>query len=313
MISFIVKRLLTGIVMLAAITTVGFTLLYLGGGDIARKILGESADAQTVAQKARELGLDRPVLMQYGDWVVHALTGDFGYSWFSGQTVSAAIISRLSVTLSLVIGTVVVVAIVSVVLGVLAATKRGWVDKLAQLLAVLGHAIPGFLFAVGLVLFFALALGWFDPTGYVPFTESPTGWLKTVTLPVIALALGGIANVTQQIRGAVIDALRNDYVRTLRSRGIPERTVILKHVLRNAAGPALAVLAVIFVGLLGGAVIVEQVFAIPGLGQVAVQATTQGDIPPVMGLLVATGVIVIVFNLLVDLAQGWLNPKVRLS
>jgi peptide/nickel transport system permease protein len=134
-----------------------------------------------------------------------------------------------------------------------------------------------------------------------------------VTLPVIALALGGIANVTQQIRGAVIDALRNDYVRTLRSRGIPERTVILKHVLRNAAGPALAVLAVIFVGLLGGAVIVEQVFAIPGLGQVAVQATTQGDIPLVMGLLVATGVIVIVFNLLVDLAQGWLNPKVRLS
>lgn len=313
MISFIVRRLLTGVVMLAAITTVGFTLLYLGGGDVARKILGESADAQTVAQKAQELGLDRPVLVQYGDWVVHALSGDFGYSWFSGQTVSAAIVSRLSVTLSLVIGTVLVVAVVSVVLGVLAATKRGWVDKLAQLLAVLGHAIPGFLFAVGLVLFFALTLGWFDPTGYVPFTESPSGWAKTVTLPVIALALGGIANITQQIRGAVIDALRNDYVRTLRSRGIPERRVILKHVLRNAAGPALAVLAVIFVGLLGGAVIVEQVFAIPGLGQVAVQATTQGDIPLVMGLLVATGVIVIVFNLLVDLAQGWLNPKVRLS
>lgn len=313
MIAFIVRRLLTGVVMLAAITTVGFTLLYLGGGDIARKILGESADAQTVAQKAQELGLDRPVLAQYGDWVLHALSGDYGYSWFSGQTVSAAIFSRLSVTLSLVIGTVLVVAVVSVVLGVLAATKRGWVDKLAQLLAVLGHAIPGFLFAVGLVLFFALTLGWFDPTGYVPFTESPSGWAKTVTLPVIALALGGIANVTQQIRGAVIDALRNDYVRTLRSRGIPERRVILKHVLRNASGPALAVLAVIFVGLLGGAVIVEQVFAIPGLGQVAVQATTQGDIPLVMGLLVATGVIVIVFNLLVDLAQGWLNPKVRLS
>lgn len=313
MIAFIVRRLLTGVVMLAAITTVGFTLLYLGGGDIARKILGESADAQTVAQKAQELGLDRPVLAQYGDWVLHALSGDYGYSWFSGQTVSAAIFSRLSVTLSLVIGTVLVVAVVSVVLGVLAATKRGWVDKLAQLLAVLGHAIPGFLFAVGLVLFFALTLGWFDPTGYVPFSESPSGWAKTVTLPVIALALGGIANVTQQIRGAVIDALRNDYVRTLRSRGIPERRVILKHVLRNASGPALAVLAVIFVGLLGGAVIVEQVFAIPGLGQVAVQATTQGDIPLVMGLLVATGVIVIVFNLLVDLAQGWLNPKVRLS
>jgi peptide/nickel transport system permease protein len=313
MIAFIVRRLLTGLVLLAAITTFGFTLLYLGGGDIARKILGENADAETVAQKAHELGLDRPVLAQYGDWVSHALRGDLGASWFSGQTVSAAILSRLSVTLSLVIGAVILIAVVSVVLGVLAATKRGWVDKLAQFLAIVGHAIPGFLFAVGLVLVFALSLGWFDPTGYVPFTESASGWVKTVTLPVIALALGGIASVTQQIRGSVIDALRNDYVRTLRSRGIPARRVILKHVLRNAAGPALAVLAVYFVGLLGGAVIVEQVFAIPGLGQVAVQATSQGDVPLVMGLLVATGVIVIVFNLLVDLAQGWLNPKVRLS
>lgn len=313
MIAFIVRRLLTGIVLLAAITTFGFTLLYLGGGDIARKILGENADAQTVAQKAAELGLDRPVMVQYGDWLANAVTGDLGASWFSGQPVATAIISRLSVTLSLVAGAVVIIAIVSVVLGVLAATKRGWVDRVAQVIALIGFAIPGFLFAVGLVLLFALTLGWFDPTGYVPFTTSPSGWAKTVTLPVIALALGGIAAVTQQIRGSVIDALRNDYVRTLRSRGIPIRRVILKHVLRNAAGPALAVLAVYFVGLMGGAVIVEQVFAIPGLGQVAVQATGQGDIPLVMGLLVATGVIVIVFNLLVDLAQGWLNPKVRLS
>lgn len=313
MISFIVRRLLTGVFLLAAITTFGFTLLYLGGGDIARKILGESADAQTVAQKAQELGLDKPVLAQYGDWLSNAVTGNLGASWFSGQPVTAAIFSRLSVTLSLVVGTVLLVAVVSVVLGVLAATRRGWVDKVAQLLAVVGHAIPGFLFAVGLVLLFALTLGWFDPTGYVPFSESPSGWVKTVTLPVLALALGGIANVTQQVRGSVIDALRNDYVRTLRSRGIPAHRIILKHVLRNAAAPALAVLAVIFVNLLGGAVIIEQIFAIPGLGQVAVQATTQGDVPLVMGLLVATGIIVIVFNLLVDLAQGWLNPKVRLS
>jgi peptide/nickel transport system permease protein len=313
MIAFIVRRLLTGLVLLAAITTFGFTLLYLGGGDIARKILGENADEQTVAQKAAELGLDRPVLAQYGDWVSNALTGNLGASWFSGQPVTDAIISRLSVTLSLVAGAVVIIAIVSVVLGVLAATKRGWVDRVAQVISLLGFAIPGFLFAVGLVLLFALTLRWFDPTGYVAFTTSPSGWVKTVTLPVIALALGGIAAVSQQIRGSVMDALRNDYVRTLRSRGIPIRRVILKHVLRNAAGPALAVLAVYFVGLMGGAVIVEQVFAIPGLGQVAVQATGQGDIPLVMGLLVATGVIVIVFNLLVDLAQGWLNPKVRLS
>ncbi|WAH97336.1 ABC transporter permease [Arthrobacter sp. MMS18-M83] len=313
MLTFIGRRLLTGVALLAAITTFGFTLLYFGGGDIARKILGENADQQTVALKAQQLGLDRPVLVQYGDWISHAVRGDLGASWFSGQPVLDAIGSRLSVTLSLVTGAIILIAVISVVLGVLAATRRGWVDRIAQLLAIVGHAIPGFLFAVGLVLVFALTLGWFDPTGYVPFLDSPTGWAKTVTLPVIALALGGIASVTQQVRGSVIDALRNDYVRTLRSRGIPARRVVLKHVLRNAAGPALAVLAVYFVGLLGGAVIVEQVFAIPGLGQVAVQATTQGDIPLVMGLLVATGILVIIFNLLVDLAQGWLNPKVRLS
>jgi peptide/nickel transport system permease protein len=313
MLGFIIRRLATGVVLLAAITVLGFNLLYLGGGDIARRILGESADQATVAAKAQELGLDRPLYTQFGSWVGNALRGDFGASWFSGQPATDAITSRLAVTLSLVTGAIVLIAIVSVILGVLAATQRGWIDRLAQFLAVMGHAIPGFLFAVGLVLVFALTLGWFDPTGYVPFTDSPVDWVKTVTLPVIALALGGIANVTQQVRGSVIDALRNDYVRTLRSRGLPARRVVLKHVLRNAAGPALAVLGVHFVGLLGGAVIVEQIFAIPGLGQMAVQATTQGDIPLVMGLLVATGIIVIVFNLLVDLAQGWLNPKVRLS
>lgn len=313
MLGFIVRRLASGVVLLVAIAVVGFNLLYLGAGDIARKILGESADQATVAAKAHQLGLDRPVVVQFGDWVAHAARADFGSSWFSGQPVTDAITSRLAVTLSLVTGAIVVIAVVSVVLGVLAATRRGWVDRVAQVLALVGHAIPNFLFAVGLVLVFALSLHWFDPTGYVPFTDSPPDWAKTVTLPVIALALGGIANVTQQIRGSMIDALRNDYVRTLRSRGLPARHVILKHVLRNAAGPALAVLGVHFVGLLGGVVIVEQVFAIPGLGQVAVQATTQGDIPLVMGMLMATGVIVIVFNLLVDLLQGWLNPKVRLS
>lgn len=313
MLGFIVRRLVSGVVLLVAIAVVGFNLLYLGAGDIARKILGESADQATVAAKSHELGLDRPVFVQFGDWVAHAAGGNFGVSWFSGQPVTDAITSRLAVTLSMVTGAIAVIAVVSVVLGVLAATRRGWVDRVAQVLALVGHAIPNFLFAVGLVLVFALTLHWFDPTGYVPFTDSALDWAKTVTLPVIALALGGIANVTQQIRGSVIDALRNDYVRTLRARGLPARRVVLKHVLRNAAGPALAVLGVHFVGLLGGVVVVEQVFAIPGLGQVAVQATTQGDIPLVMGTLIAIGIIVIVFNLLVDLLQGWLNPKVRLS
>jgi peptide/nickel transport system permease protein len=313
MLAFIVRRLLAGLVLVFAITTVAFFLLYLGAGNIPRKILGEAATPQTVAQESAKLGLDKPLYAQYGTWLSHAVTGNFGQSWFSGQDVLQAIESRAAVTLSLVIGAVILVAIVSVILGVLAATRRGIIDNVVQVMSLTGGAIPGFLMALVLVLAFALGLGWFSPTGYVPLLSSPSGWLSTVTLPIVALAFGGIASVTQQVRGAVIDALRNDYVRTLRSRGLSEPRIIFKHVLRNAAGPALAVLSLYFVGLLGGAVIVEQVFAIPGLGQIAVQATTQGDIPIVMGLVVATGVIVVIFNLLVDLLQGWLNPKVRLA
>jgi peptide/nickel transport system permease protein len=313
MLQFIVRRLLSGIGMVVTIAILGYLLLFAGGGNIARNLLGSDATAATVAQKAHELGLDRPLFVQLGDWAAHAIRGDFGVSWFTGQAVTTGILTRLSVTLSLVLGATLVTAIVATLLGVLAATRRGWIDRVVQFLSVLGSAVPGFLMALGLVLAFAIGLQLFKPTGYTEFGDSPVGWLSSITLPVIALSLGGIAAVTQQIRGAVIDALRQDYVRTLRSRGLPARQVIFKHVLRNAAGPGLAVLAVHFAGLLGGAVVLEQVFGLPGVGQVAVTATQQGDIPLVMGLLLTTAILVIVLNLLVDLLQGWLNPKVRLS
>lgn len=312
MLSFVARRLISGVVLVFVISTVAFLLLYLGSGDIARRILGESATQEGVAQKAHSLGLDRPLLAQYGDWLTNALAGNLGTSWFTGQDVSAAVTSRLAVTLSLVLGATLLSAVVAVVLGVLAATRRGWLDRLVQVLSILGFAIPGFLVALALVIVLAINLHWFRPTGYVPLTTSATGWLATATLPIVALALAGIAGVTQQVRGAVIDNLRQDYVRTLRSRGLPASRVIFKHVLRNAGGPALAVLAVQFIGMFGGAVIVEQVFAIPGLGQVAVTATEQGDIPLVMGLVVVSAALVVVVNLLIDVLQGWLNPKVRL-
>jgi peptide/nickel transport system permease protein len=239
--------------------------------------------------------------------------GDFGTSWFTSQPVSEAITSRLQVTLELVIGATLVSGIVAVALGVLAATRRGWIDRLVQLLAVLGFAIPNFLVALALVTVFAIQLKLFKPTGYADLADDPAGWLATVTLPIIALSIGSIAGVAQQIRGSMIDALDRDYVRTLRSRGLPESRVVYKHVLRNAAGPGLAMLAVQFVGLLGGAVIIEQIFAIPGLGQVSVGATSQGDVPLVMGLVLVTAIVVVTVNLVVDLLQGFINPKVRLS
>ena len=313
MFRFVLRRLASGVILVAVLTTVTFFLLFLSGGNIARRILGQQATEDTVRQKTHELGLDRPVLRQFTDWLSHALHGNLGESWFTGQKVTDAITSRLAVTLSLVIGATLLTAVVAVVLGTTAATRGGWADRLVQFLSVLGFAIPGFLVALGLVTLFAINLHLVKPTGYVQFGVSPAQWLSSITLPVIALSLGSIAGVAGQIRGSVLDALRQDYVRTLRSRGLSERRVVYKHVLRNAAGPALSVLAVQFVGLLGGAVIVEQIFAIPGLGQVAVGATGQGDIPLVMGLVLSTAIIVVVLNLIVDLLQGWLNPKVRVG
>jgi len=312
-IRFILRRLVSGVILIFVISVVAFSLLYIGSGDIARRILGQNATQEIVDRKAAELGLNRPLYEQYWDWLTSAVQGDFGRSWFSGQLVAQGVSSRLAVTLSIVIGATLIAAIISVVIGVLAATRRGWIDRGLQFTSVLGFAIPGFLIALGLVLVFSINLKWFKATGYIPITTSFSGWMSSVTLPVIALAIGTIAAVAQQVRGSVIDALERDYVRTLRSRGLGMGRVVAKHVLRNAGGPALAVLAVQFVGLLGGAVIIEQIFALPGLGQLAVQATVQSDIPIVMGLVIVTASIVVIVNLLIDLAQAALNPKVRLS
>ncbi len=313
MLAFILRRLLSGVVLIAVISFLAFLLLYMGGGDIARRILGENATAETVAKKTEQLGLNQPLVQQYWDWLTSALTGDLGRSWFTGELVSVSVTNRLAVTLSIVIGATLVSAVLAVVLGVLAARRGGWVDGSVQVLSLVGFAIPGFLIALGLVLVFAINLGWFKATGYIPISTSFAGWLSSVTLPIIALSIGAIATVAQQVRGSVIDAMSRDYVRTLRSRGISTNSVVYRHVLRNAGGPALAVLAVQFIGLLGGAVIVEQVFAIPGMGQLTVRATTLGDIPVVMGVVITFAIIVVIVNLLIDLAQAALNPKVRLS
>ncbi|MEQ3552681.1 ABC transporter permease [Pseudonocardia nematodicida] len=313
MLRYVLRRLGRGIVLVAVVAVTTFFLLYAGSGDIARTILGDAATEETVLRKQQELGLDRPVSVQFGEWALHAVQGDLGRSWFSGQPVVDAIGSRVAVTLALVVGATLVSALVAVVLGVLAARTGGWVDRVVQAGSVIGIAIPGFLLAIGLVFTFAVTLGWFRPTGYVEFARSPGGWLASIVLPVTALAVSAIAGVAQQVRGSMLDVQRQDWVRTLRSRGLPERRVVYLHVLRSAAGPALSVLAVQFIALIGGAVFVEQIFAIPGLGQVAVQATGRGDIPLVLGLVIVVTVIVVVVNLVVDLLQGWLNPKVRRS
>ena len=308
---YIASRILSGVVLVLVVAFVTFAMLFSSSGDIARRLLGESATAETVALKAQELGLDRPLWEQFGTWALSALAGDLGRSWVSGQRVTDAILSRLPVTLSLVVLTVVVTAAIAILLGVIAASRGGWVDSVIQVLSVVALSIPGFLIALGLLLVFSVGLGWFRATGFTPITQSPGDWIGSVTLPVAALSISAIAGVAQQIRGSILDTVNRDFVRTLRSRGLPVKHVLARHVLRNAGGPALTVLGFQFIGLMGGAVFVEQIFALPGIGQLAVNATLSTDIPVVMGVVVITALVVVVGNLLIDLAQAAVNPKAR--
>lgn len=313
MFTFILRRLAAGVVVLGAISFLTYFLLYFSSANIARNILGEYASQEQVHAKEIALGLDQPLLPRFFGWAGHALTGDFGTSWFTSQSVVSAISERLPVTLTLVITAILCIAVLATLLGMGAAVKRGWIDKVVQTGAVIGDAIPGFVLAIVLVTIFAIQLKIFPATSNIAPDAGASAWVASLTLPVIALVINGVTSGAQQIRSAVIKQLEKDYVRTLRSRGISEREILFKHVLRSAAPAGLTVLSLQFVGMLGGVVIIEQIFALPGMGALAVQSTTQGDIPLVMGVVLYTVIIVIIVNLLVDLINGWLNPKVRVS
>jgi peptide/nickel transport system permease protein len=308
---FAARRLVAGVFLLFVVSFVSFVLLSIPTLDVARQLLGQSASQEAVDAKNAELGLDQPVLARYARWLGDALTGDLGTSWFTSEDVLTAIGHRLPVTLSLMLGVTLVTALLAFLLGVWAGVRRGPVDRLVQLLGVVGYALPGFLVTLVIVLVFAVQLRWFPAIGYIPLTTSAAGWLSTVTLPILSLSVAAVAGVSQQVRGSVIDVLRQDYVRTLRARGLPPGRVLFRHVLRNASAPALTVLGMQFVGLLGGAVLVEQIFGLPGIGSMTVTYTTRGDTPIIMGLVMTTVVCVVVINLVVDLLVGWLNPKAR--
>ncbi len=313
MVSFILKRIVSGISVLVAISFFTYCLLYFSSTNIARNILGEFASQEQVAAKEVELGLDRPLLVRFFEWAGQAVQGNFGASWFNSEPVIGAITTRLPITLTLVVVAMLCITIVATLLGMAAAIKRGWIDRLVQGAAVLGDAIPDFVLGIVLVAVFAINLHFFPATSSISPDAGMNAWVASMTLPVIALLINGVASVAQQVRSAVIKQMERDYVRTLRSRGIPEWEILFKHVLRSAAPAALTVLSLKFVGMLGGVVIIEQIFALPGMGALAVQSTSMGDIPLVMGVVLYTVVIVIIVNLLVDLINGWLNPKVRVS
>ncbi len=314
MILYFAKRVGSSIVLLLAVSLLTFTLLnFTGGAAVARGILGPLASDEQVQQRAQQLGLLEPFLVRFGNWLLGAVQGDLGRSWFTSEQVTTVLTARLPVTLTIAITTVLVTAIISTVLGVAAAVYRGWIDRAVQIIAVLGFALPGFWVALVLVSTLAVSAGLFPATGYVSFASSPAGWVSTITLPVISLAIGSIAATAQILRGSLIDVLSSDFVRTLRAAGLPERRVLFLHALRNAAPPSLTVLSLQFIGLLGGTVIIEKVFALPGVGSVAETATANGDLPLVLGVVVLSVAVVIIVNLVIDLVNGFLNPKVRLS
>lgn len=251
--------------------------------------------------------------MRYGEWLLGLLRGDLGESYVWGTPVVKTIGQHLPVTLSIVIGAVLVTAVLAVVIGTLAALRRGWIDRALQLLAVIGTALPGFLVALLLVAVFAIQLQWLPAIGYTAFAKDPALWAKGLVLPIAAICVTATSAAAMQMRNAVIDVSGRDFVRTLRSRGFSEWRVVGIHVLRAAAPVVLSVLSLQFVGMLSGVVVVEQIFALQGIGSDALTATTKGDVPVVLGVIVVCVTIVVLVNLAIDLLNAWINPKVRLS
>jgi peptide/nickel transport system permease protein len=311
MLASVLKKIGRAVTVLLVVTIATFVLMFGNGPRVARAVLGTQATEADVKAKVAELGLDRPLLVQYLDWLRGLVTGDLGHSFFTGQSVTSALSVRVPVTLALVILTLILTVIFSVLLGVAAAVYGGWTDRVVQFLAVLGTAIPGFIVAIMLVFAFAIAVPLFPATGYVSPDQSVTGWLSSITLPVLALLIGSVASAASQFRSATLDTLSRDFVRTLRASGISERLIIFRHVLRNAGGPGLTVLSLQTLALIGGAIFIEQVFALPGLGQLGVTSAQQGDVPLVMGSVLVIIVFVLVVNVLGDLANAALNPKAR--
>lgn len=313
MLTYIVKRLAFGVSLIFVVTSLTFFLVYGDPAVIARNMLGADATDEQIHDRVVAMGLDRPLITQYGEWLSHALRGDLGSSYITSQPVGETLATHVPVTLSIVLCGVLLTGLIAVVLGMTAAVRRGWADRVVQVVSVVGISLPNFWTALMLVLLFAVSWQLLPATGYVSPDVSLGGWAASITLPVVALALSGIAAATQQVRGAAIDILEADFVRTLRSRGMSPRSILFRHVLKNAAPPALTILSLQFIGLLGGAIVIEKVFALPGMGTMAVGAVLSSDVPTLLGVVTVTVVLVVLVNLFIDLVNGWVNPKVRLS
>jgi peptide/nickel transport system permease protein len=319
MFRFLVRRILFGVLVLWLISVAVFVLFFVAPHDPARTIAGRQATAQTVALVRHRLGLDQPLLEQYWQFLVRLAHGDLGYSYYNSEPVRSLIFARLPVTLSLTVGGAILWLILGVGIGVMAARRpRSMFDRAATVFVLGGLSMPTFLVGLLLlyVLFFRLHLAGvnvFPGGGYVPLTQSPAQWAQHLILPWLTLALVSAATYSRLTRGSLLEVLGEDYVRTARSKGLSERRVVYRHALRSALTPVITQLGIDVGALLGGAIVTEDVFGLPGLGQEAVQSVTTQDLPVIVGIVLLASFFVVVANIIVDLLYAVLDPRVRIS
>ncbi|HMJ36704.1 MAG TPA: ABC transporter permease [Baekduia sp.] len=311
MVRFATRWLVTSLLLLLFVSAFTFVLVSLIPGDAARSILGQSGSREQYLQLRQQLGLDDALPAQYWHWLHGAVQGDVGSSITSGEPVGSMLSGRIGVTLSLVASSVVVAGGLGVALGVAGALRGGWIGRAIDVLSLAGLALPSFWLGLVLVAIFAVKLGWLPATGYTPLGDSPVDWLRSLVLPAVTMGVGCAAVIAKQTRDAMRETLAKDYIFALRARGVSERSVIYRHALKNAAIPVTTVLGLVVAGLFSATVLVEQVFALPGLGSLAVQATADHDLPVIEALVLFFTAMVTTVNLLVDLAYVRLNPKVR--
>lgn len=310
--AFLVKRILATIPVLVIVAVIVFTLIRLVPGDPAAVIAGNMATNEDIARIRTELGLDRGFFTQFLLWAKGLVSGDLGQSFFFKKEVTALIAERLEPTLSLAFLTIVLTVLVAVPLGTLAAWRHGgWLDRALMGFSVLGFSIPVFVLGYLLVYFFALKLDWFPVQGYRPLREGLWPWLHQLLLPAITLSIVYVALIARVTRASVAEALTEDYVRTARAKGLPEARVLVRHALANAAVPIVTVIGIGIALLIGGVVVTESVYSIPGLGTLTVDAVLARDFPVIQGVILFFAFLYVIVNLLVDLSYLFLDPRIR--
>jgi peptide/nickel transport system permease protein len=312
MTGFVMRRVLTTIPVMAFVALFVFSLLYIAPGDPAAVIAGEQASGEDIERIRHGLGLDRPFLVRFVEWTWQVLQGDLGTSMFTGLPVTELIKQRIEPTLSLMVVTLAFAISAGIPIGVFAAWKAGsLLDRLFMAFAVLGFSVPVFVAGYVLAYVFALQLDWLPVQGYTPLSQGVGPWLENLILPAIALGFVYIALIARTTRAAMLEVLSQDYVRTARAKGMSERGILFLHALKNAAVPIVTVVGIGIALLIGGAVVTESVFAIPGLGRLTIDAIVRRDYPLIQGIVLMFSMVYVLVNLAIDLLYTLIDPRIR--